>query len=345
MIIHIYDMKQLSVILSFLILCFEGCAPKMNAEFVQLSGKAQGSSYHISYQNTTNKDYRKSVDSLLLAFDKSLSAWDSTSILSRINANDTTVQINHALLVAYAKALEINILSKGAFDITVGKVVRAWGFGPGPKAKHDSAYIKSLLPYVGMKNIKLVGNKLKKSSPEVILDFNALAQGYSVDLVAEFFDKQGIKNYMIEIGGEIRAKGISTHNRDWRIGIDKPDDSNQQAGENIQEVIAFTNLSVSTSGNYRKHFEENGIKYAHTINPKTGQPARNTLLSATVVTPDCITADALATTFMVLGLEKSKELLTKLQHVEVYFVYSGTNGEYLTYYTEGLKKMIVNSDK
>jgi thiamine biosynthesis lipoprotein len=338
-------MKQFLIILCFFLVSFWGCKLPKNAEYVQLAGHAQGTTYHITYQNITNTDYSKSIDSLLADFDKSLSVYDSTSIISRINANDTTVEINHHVLVAYAKALEMSILSKGAFDITVGKLVRAWGFGPEPKAKHDDAYIQNILQYTGINKVKLVGNKLKKASPEVILDFNALAQGYSVDLVAQFFDKQGITNYMVEIGGEIRAKGVSSHNRDWRIGIDKPDDINQEEGVNIQEVIQFSNLSVSTSGNYRKFYEENGVKYAHTINPKTGKPARNTLLSATVVAPDCITADALATTFMVLGVDKSKQLLAQLPNIEVYFVYSGSNGEYLIYASEGLKKMIVNSDK
>lgn len=338
-------MKQFLVILFFVMFMGWGCTLPQKAEYVQLAGHAQGTTYHITYQNTTNIDYSRSIDSLLSDFDKSLSVYDSTSIISRINANDTTVTINHHVLTAYTKALEVSILSKGAFDITVGKLVRAWGFGPGPKAKHDEAYIHNLLQFTGINKVKLVGNKLKKASPEVILDFNALAQGYSVDLVAQFFDKQGISNYMVEIGGEIRAKGVSSHDRDWRIGIDKPDDTNQEQGVNIQEVIQFSNLSVSTSGNYRKFYEENGVKYAHTINPKTGKPARNTLLSATVVAPDCITADALATTFMVLGVDKSKQLLAQLPNIEVYFVYSGSNGEYLIYASDGLKKMIVNSDK
>lgn len=338
-------MKQQVVFIFLLMILIYGCTTKPKVEYVQLSGKAQGTSYHITYQNSTHIDYSQSIDSLLKAFDKSLSGYDSCSILSRINSNDTNVLINHHLLVAYAKAVEMNKISQGAFDITVGKIVRAWGFGPGPKAKHDSAYIKSLLQYVGMQKVKLVGNKLKKTQPEIILDFNALAQGYSVDLVAEFFDKQGIKNYMVEIGGEIRAKGLSPHNKNWRIGIDKPVDTNQEAGSELQDIIELTNLSVSTSGNYRKFFEENGVKYAHTINPKTGQPARNNLLSATVITSDCITADALATTFMVLGLEKSKALAAKIKGVDVYFVYSGQNGEYHTYSSDGLKKMIVKLDK
>jgi thiamine biosynthesis lipoprotein len=192
-----------------------------------------------------------------------------------------------------------------------------------------------------MKNVRLENHQIIKAMPGIQLDVNAIAQGFSVDLVCDFFDREGVKNYLVEIGGEVRAKGINATGKNWRIGIDKPVDGNMVAGQELEAIVEISNKAISTSGNYRKFYVEKGVKYAHTINPKTGRPTKNTLLSATVVGDDCITTDALATSFMVHGVEGSKELLKKLPGIEVFFIYSGEKGEYLTFYTEGMKKMIL----
>jgi thiamine biosynthesis lipoprotein len=227
----------------------------------------------------------------------------------------------------------------------VGPVVRAWGFSTVTVARHDSAYIDSLFQYVGMEKVQLKNRKVIKVSPGVKLDMNGLAQGYSTDIVCDFLDHQGIKNYMVEIGGEVRAKGKNGSGKFWRIGIDKPTDDNQQPGSQLQAIIEIKNKAVSTSGNYRKFYIENGIKYSHTIDPKTGKPAHNTLLSATVVASDCITADALATSFMVLGVEKGKELLQKLKDVEVMLIYSSPLGEYQIFSSKGMEQMVIEMEK
>jgi len=308
---------------------------------MKVSGFAQGTTYHITYENSTNEDYTEAIDSLLKAFNKSCSIYDSTSIISRINDNDPTVEVDDWFVDVFKKSAEVNDVSGGAFDITVGPVVKAWGFSNGPVAKHDTAYIDSLLQYVGMEKVKLEGRKVTKKYPGVKLDVNALAQGYSVDVVCDFFKSKGIKNYLVEIGGEVRGKGINAKDKFWNIGIDKPSDGNMSPGNDLQAIIEINDKALATSGNYRAFYVENGVKYAHTIDPKTGFPARNTLLSTTVICDDCITADAYATTFMVLGVEKSKELLKKLPGIEVYFVYSNTNGDYEIFSSEGMKKMIV----
>jgi thiamine biosynthesis lipoprotein len=186
----------------------------------------------------------------------------------------------------------------------------------------------------------LEGRKVVKKLPGVMIDVNAIAQGYSVDVVSQFFESKGIKNYLVEIGGEVRGKGTNAKNNHWRIGVDKPSDGNMDPGKELEAIIEIDNKSLATSGNYRKFFVEDGVKYAHTIDPKTGFPARNTLLSATVVCDDCMTADAYATVFMVLGVEKSKELLPKLPGIEVYFIYSNSQGEYEIFSTDGMKTMI-----
>lgn len=325
------------------VLLFTACQTK-KSEYLKISGFAQGTTYHITYENSNNQNYSADIDSILKAFDKSCSMYDSTSIISRINNNDPTVEADDWFIDVFKKSAEVNALSKGALDITVGPVIRAWGFGNAPIAKHDTAYIDSLLQFVGMDKVKLEGRKITKKYPGVSLDVNAVAQGYSVDVVSKFFEEKGIKNYLVEIGGEVRCKGTNANNKFWHIGIDKPTDGNLTPGEELQAIIELNNKSLTTAGNYRKFFVENGVKYGHTIDPKTGFPAKNTLLSATVICDDAITADAWDTAFMVLGLEKSKELLRKLPGIEVYFIYSNPQGEYEVYFSEGVKKMIVEEE-
>ncbi|HZL10043.1 MAG TPA: FAD:protein FMN transferase [Prolixibacteraceae bacterium] len=314
------------------------------SEYLKISGFAQGTTYNITYENSKNEDYSQAIDSILKAFDQSLSIYDSSSVISRINNDDPSVEADDWFIDVFNKSAEINAVSEGAFDITVGPVVRAWGFSTGPVAKHDTAYIDSLEQYVGMDKVKLEGRKIIKKYSGVKLDVNAIAQGYSVDVVCNFFQKKGIKNYLVEIGGEVRGKGTNAKDIYWHIGIDRPVDDNMLPGNELQAIIEINNKALATSGNYRKFFVENGIKYAHTINPKTGFPARNTLLCTTVVCDDCITADGYATSFMVLGLEKSKVLLSKLQGVEVYFVYSNPQGEYEVFFSEGMKNMIIEQE-
>jgi len=332
-------MKIISLVVILLVF-LSSCQPK-KSEYLKIAGYAQGTSFHITYENSNNENYGDAIDSILKAFDKSCSMYDSTSIISRINNNDPTVEADDWFIDVFKKSAEVNALSDGALDITVGPVVRAWGFGAQPMAKHDRAYIDSLLQYVGMEKVKLAGRKVIKQLPGVSLDVNAVAQGYSVDVLAKFFDQKGIKNYLVEIGGEVRSNGTNAKNMLWRVGIDRPADDNIIPGQQIQAIIELNNKSLTTAGNYRKFFVENGVKYGHTIDPKTGYPAKNTLLSATVVADDAVTADAWDTAFMVLGLEKSKEILTKLKGIEVYFIYSNDKGEYEIYCSDGLKKMIV----
>lgn len=336
-------MKRIGLLI-VLALILSSCQTK-KSEYLKISGFAQGTSYHITYENSTKQDYSQDIDSILKAFDKSCSMYDSKSIISRINNNDPTVEADDWFIDVFKKSAEVNALSGGALDITVGPLVKAWGFGTTPIAKHDKAYIDSLLQFVGMEKVKLEGRKIIKKFPGVKLDVNAVAQGYSVDVISKFFEEKGIKNYLVEIGGEVRCKGTNAMDKFWHVGIDKPTDGNMTPGEELQAIIELNNKSLTTAGNYRKFFEENGVKYGHTIDPKTGFPARNTLLSASVIADDAVTADAWDTAFMVLGLEKSKELLKKLPGIEVYFIYSNQQGKFEVFFSEGMKKMIVEQEK
>lgn len=334
---------KLSGLFILVIVFLVACQPK-KSEYFKVSGFAQGTTYHITYENTPNQDYSTAIDSILKAFDKSLSIYDSTSIISRMNNNDTTVRADDWFVDVFNKSAEVYKTSEGAFDITVGPVVNAWGFGKGPELKHDTAYIDSLLQFVGMDKVRLEGRKLIKKYPGVKLDVNALAQGYSVDVICDFLKSKGIPNYLVEIGGEVRGKGINAQGKLWQIGIDRPKDNNFSPGDDLQAIVQIDNKALATSGNYRAFYVENGVKYSHEINPKTGFPARNTLLSTSVVCSDCVTADAYATAFLVMGLEKSKELVNRLKGIDVYFVYSNPEGKYETFYTDGMKKMIVEQE-
>jgi thiamine biosynthesis lipoprotein len=262
------------------------------------------------------------------------------SIISRINQNDPDIEADEILISIFNKSVEVNKKTGGAFDITVGPLVNAWGFGSTVASETDSSKIDSLMQFIGMDKVRLSGKKIIKTNPGVMLDVNAIAQGYSVDIVAQYLEKMKIKNYMVEIGGEISTKGRNDKGNIWRIGIDKPLEGNITPGANLQAILQLNRKSLATSGNYRKFYEKNGIKYAHTINPRTGYPAISNLLSATVIADDCMTADAYATAFMVMGLEKSIEFLNRNKSLDAYLIYNDEKGKYKIYYTEGFSRYL-----
>jgi thiamine biosynthesis lipoprotein len=232
--------------------------------------------------------------------------------------------------------------TNGAFDITVGPLVQAWGFGLKKRDKITKERIDSILPLVGMGKVKLVDGKLIKSNPNMFVDVNAIAQGYSVDVIARYFESKGINEYLVEIGGETLCKGLNSKGKAWVIGIDKPYDNNVTPGQDLQAKVALpSGKALATSGSYRKFFEENGVKYSHELDPKTGYPAHNTLLSISVITNNCALADGYATAFMVMGVDKAKEFLAKRSDMDAFMVYSGPKGEFLTYATSGFDKMLI----
>jgi thiamine biosynthesis lipoprotein len=229
--------------------------------------------------------------------------------------------------------------SDGYFDITVGPLVRSWGFFKKKGLDLTKKQVDSLLQYVGCHKIQIQNNELVKESPLVIVDLNAIAQGYTDDLVANLFIQKGIKNYLIEIGGEVRASGTKENNVLWMVGIEKPA-ADENADQVIQDKVQLKDLSLATSGNYRKYFIKDGVKYSHTIDPKTGYPVHHSLLSVTVVANTCALADAYATAFMVMGLDKAKATLAKHPEMHGYFIYSDSLGKYKTEYTQGFESLL-----
>ena len=331
--------KLLSFFLLIVILN-SGCR-KSKPVFENFIGFAQGSTYSVVYENVKKIDQgelREKVDKILNDFDKSLSIYNDSSILSRINRNEDAVP-DSFFTEAYRKSVLVNQMTDGAFDITVGPLVRAWGFGPDAHKSFTEAEHDSLMKLIGMNKISLINGRLIKSDPHICLDFNAIAQGYSVDVICRFFDSLGIKNYLVEIGGEVRAKGKKAGNL-WRIGIDKPVDNNLTPGESLQSIFKMTDKAISTSGNYRKFYIENGVKYSHEIDPKTGHPVKNNLLSASIIADDCTMADGVATACMVFGTEKTIEFLGNHPEFEGYLVYSDEKGNFKTWASEKLKKYL-----
>lgn len=314
------------------------CTPQK--QYTKIEGFTQGTTYSITYYDSLSRDLSVQIDSILERIDHSMSIYNDSSIISRVNSNITD-SIDDLLKEVIVSSFDIYDLTEGAFDITVGPVVREIGFGKEKTHGIDSAKVKMLLPLIGMNKIHLEGNRLKKDDSRIQIDVNAIAQGYTVDVIGKYLEINGIKHYLVEVGGEITARGKNSKGTDWVVGIDKPVESTLP-GENIQAKISISSgYGLATSGNYRKFIEVNGQKYAHTINPKTGLPELNSLLSATVVAPNATKADALATAFMVKGVDWSKNFVENSNNIDAYLVYSDSQGNYLVWMNEGMKKRII----
>jgi len=306
---------------------------------IYIEGYAQGSSYHMRYFDLQNRDFQPEIEKILSDFDKSVSTYIPNSIISKINSNQKNVIVDKYFIACFNKAKEIWKNTNGAFDPTVYPLVNAWGFGPGKKQKIEKHIIDSILNFVGFQLIELKGNKIIKKDPRVALDFNAFAQGYSVDVIAEFFNSKGINSYMIEIGGEVFAKGKKPNGSNWTVGIEQPFD-NKESGNPLKAIVKLENLAIATSGNYRRFIVEDGIKYAHHLDPKTGYPTKNNLLSASIFSKECISSDANATGVLVMGLEKAKEFLNNHSELQAYLIYSDDKGNYQVYQTTGLAAIL-----
>jgi thiamine biosynthesis lipoprotein len=304
------------------------------ADYETLSGTAFGTKFAIKYQDDLHRDMAKSVDSLVRSVNKSLSTYDKTSDISKINQGDTSIIVDDKFKEVYKKSKRIFNETDGVFDPTIGVLVNAWDFGPEKKLKKlDSLKVKELMLQVGFDKVHILKNRIIKENPKTYFDFNAIAKGYGIDVIGRFFESKNIHNYMVEIGGEVRARGKSPSNNNWKIGIEHP---NFDGTQSIQKIIELNNESIATSGTYRKFkIDKNGNKYAHILNTKTGYPAKSNLLSASVIAPlDCADVDGYATTLIAMGLEKSKEFLKNHQELKAFLIYVDQDGKMQNYQTE-----------
>lgn len=301
-----------------------------------------GTYYRVSYVGPDRPGLAAGIDSLLLAFNREVNTYDSTSFISRFNQSDTGLVARAVpdFLANYQLAESISRATGGAFDPTVMPLVNYWGFGyteKRPVTQVDSQRINSIMNYVGLQNLTLSQEGyLRKLDPRVMLDFSAIAKGYGVDLVGQHLESQGIHRYLVDIGGELLARGQKEEGNPWRVGINVPE--TDAALDAIQTTVALIDRAIATSGNYRNYYDVEGEKYGHSINPFTGFPEKNNLLSASIFAPDCATADAYATACMILGAERGFELIEATPELEAYFIIGRPDGSLAVRFTPSLRE-------
>ena len=311
---------------------------KKQPPFRTNEGLVFGTVYKITYQHAD--DLQNDIKEAMLEVDNSLSPYNPNSIITHINHNQDTL-LNEHFTHVFELAQRISTETEGAFDITVAPLVNAWGFGFKNSIEIAPSVIDSLRQFVGYQKIKMVDGKMVKEDPRLMLDCSAIAKGYGVDRVARLLDKKGVQHYMVDIGGEVVVKGKNPRMKTWRIGINKPVEDSLSVNQELQTILEVSGVGMATSGNYRKFYYKDGKRYAHTIDPRLGTPIQHNILSATVIAKDCTTADAYATAFMVMGLEKTKAFCEQHPELNAYLICAGEGESYEIYYTPGMERYMV----
>lgn len=327
---------------SFLLLLIIGTVvvivQQRNTPYQHNEGFVFGTMYHITYQY--DKDLQQQIEAEMKKVDNALSTFNKQSVISLVNQNKPVV-LDDMFTDVFTMAERISEDTDGAFDITVAPMVNAWGFGFKAGTPPTPHAIDSLKAIVGYRKVRLDKGKIVKQDPRTMLDCSAIAKGYGVDVVADYLRKQGVKNFIVEIGGEIVSSGISEKRLPWKIGVTKPTDDSLSQDQELQTVLNVTDRAMATSGNYRNFYYKDGKKYAHTIDPKTGYPVQHSILSATVLADRCATADAYATSFMVMGLEKTKAVAARHPELMVYIIYANEKGQNQVWYSPTMKEKII----
>ena len=304
--------------------------------YQKCAGAVFGTTYHITYQY--DDDLQSEIVAKMQEVDNSLSMFNKESVISRVN-NNQHPKLTRMFLEVFQQAQKISEDTEGAFDITVGPLVNAWGFGFKHEQLPDKHAVDSLMAIIGYQKVRCNGNQIIKSDPRIVLDCSAIAKGYGVDVIARLLSEKGISNYMVEIGGEVVTRGISEKRVPWKIGVTKPTDDPLAEGNELQPVLNVTDKAMATSGNYRNFYYKGKRKYAHTIDPKTGYPVQHNILSATVLTSTCMRADAYATSFMVMGFEGARKVLERNPDLMAYLIYDD-KGETKVWYSPSLQDKI-----
>jgi thiamine biosynthesis lipoprotein len=321
-------MKYLSLI--FLFLGLSACQQN-SPKLMVLEGNAIGTTYSIRYLDSDERSFEKDIQEIIKAVNRSTSTYQANSDISRINQGDTSVVVDKYFADVFQKSARIYKETSGYFDPTIGVLVNAWGFGPeSAQEELDSVKIKELLSFVGFEKVALINGKVQKEYPEIYFDFNAIGKGYLVDVISWHLEDNNIENYLVEIGGEIKARGLNQNDQIWTIAIENP---NFDGSRSFATTIELHNKSIATSGNYRKFRTTNdGNRFVHTINPKSGFATSSNLLSASVIGPtDCADVDGYATAFMAMGLEATIEFVKNRSNLEVFLIYADEEGSLKTY--------------
>ena len=333
--------KKLMWQIPFLILLIVGTVlivrQQQSLPYQQSSDFIFGTAYKIVYQH--DKDLSKEIREELMKVDFSLSPFNEKSVITAVNQNRDVV-LDTLFLDVFTKAMEISRETDGAFDITVAPLVNAWGFGFKNETRPTPLQVDSLLQIVGYKKVRLEDNRIIKQDRRMMLDCSAIAKGYGVDVVARYLRSQGIQNFMVEIGGEVVTSGVNPQRLPWRVGVVKPSEDSLNVNNELQTILNVTDKAMATSGNYRNFYYKNGKRFAHTIDPKTGSPVQHSLLSATVLADECAVADAYATSFMVMGLERAKKLLERHPELMVYLIYDDGKDSLAVWFSPSLQDKI-----
>lgn len=324
--------KKIILAAGLWILMFTACTKQK--QYFEESGSVFHTIYHIKYEGS--EILTEKIDAEFQKFNLSLNPFNPNSIISKVNRNEP-VEVDDWFIEVFNRAKEVSDHSEGIFDITCAPLVNLWGFGFSKMDSVTPQMIDSIKQFVGYQKVRLDGRKVVKDDSRILLNCSAIAKGYASDVIARLLEREGIENYMVEIGGEVTMKGVNQNGKCWRIGINKPEDDSTGIKNDIEEVVQLCKKGgVATSGNYRNYYVKDGKKYAHTIDPRTGYPSEQSILSATIVAEDCITADAYATAFMAMGLEKAREAAKNIPGIEYYVIYSDENGKHQIEYSTGM---------
>ena len=302
------------------------------------SGITQGSYFSITYYDESGRTFESEFDSIFDAVENSVSLWDENSIIRKVNRNEDVV-VDKVFRDNFEWAKKASEFSDGAFDATIGPLVAAWGFHYKKEMEMTPAMVDSIRQLVDFKKIEIIDNKIVKAKPNMALDFNAVAQGYTADLIGTFLEEKGVTNYLVDVGGEIMARGGKPNGENWIIGIEKPSE-NYDSERNVQLKITLKDKGIVTSGNYRKYIEKDGVRYSHSIDPKTGYPVPQNLLSATVIADNAAWADCLASICMIVGKDKALQMLEDSADIEGYLIFVDEDGTIKTTSTSGFKEYI-----
>lgn len=329
-------MKKLIVFLALIPLAVFFLASCGKTETYQTTEGSTHTYYRIKYLYKEPLD--EEIQELIKAYHHAINPFDSTSIISAVNKN-TSMQVDSLFIQAFDSSMKLSEETGGIFDVTCAPLINLWGFGFQNMGEKTQAEIDSLKQFVGYQKIRINGNEVVKDDPRILLNFSAIGDGYLCDLIAELLESHGIKNYLVDIGGEVMACGKNPKGNPWTIGINKPVDDTLGVNQEIQQIIQLPKkVGVATSGNYRNFYIKDGKKYAHTIDPRTGYPADGDILSATVIASSGTRADGFATAFMAMGRKKAKEFIARHPELEYYFIYADEQGNYVSEYSEGMKK-------
>ena len=330
--------KKISLVACLWILIFTACTKQK--QYFEESGSVFHTIYHIKYEGS--ELLTEKIDAEFQKFNLSLNPFNPNSIISKVNQNEP-VEVDDWFMEVFNKAKDVSDHSEGVFDITCAPLVNLWGFGFSKMDSVTPQMIDSIKQFVDYQKVRLDGRKIVKDDPRILLNCSAIAKGYASDVIARLLEREGIENYMVEIGGEVTMKGVNQNGKCWRIGINKPEDDSTGIKNDVGEVVELCKKGgVATSGNYRNFYIKDGKKYAHTIDPRTGYPSEQSILSATIVAEDCITADAYATAFMAMGLEKAREAAKNIPGIEYYVIYSDENGKHQIEYSTGMLQYLPN---